>query len=1269
MAKDLEIMGPVRTTLRDPRTFATWATTTEVDPSAFGGRSWESGRQAFAHHASDGAGDGHPEQAFAHHDSNGEAFVHDASDGAGDGHPEGKRSRTTPPTGSEMGIQRASVRAPRLQRGRRRASRGQAFVHDASDGAGDGHPEGKRSRTTPPTGSEMGIRSKRSRSRPPTGLETGSHASDRARDGQPEGKRSCASDVAGDGHPESSLATTAGHEALVTWDEFRGLFAEPPRGPLSLDGSPKAWSHDGVAVEVRSRRSSQSSLRPSQSISPRAALTTYCRLSAQRPCSLVCVYTVILIILLAAFQREVIIKSDFSSFIRADGDCLRRMDAYSLALAERKRTSRRLAGSLVLERHLSLYYEPLDGGDVLNSRALREVKNFEAALTALPGWKRMCESRVPEPHQWLCTRGESLLSYVSADIVKAGESGAQWYSLVPDGQGIDMLSIPAVIAMMDHWTCVPSVFSNCEANLLDLHRFLPADFEAPAAGSAPAAAGGLKSAYVFRLKVTGLTDGSTQGSIMAEYEELFASEVYPFLTETPLQHVRVFFDGDTVEGHEVSLTLRNDAMWALGSTAMVLFFLWLHTRSVVVSLSVLLVMMLALPLAYVLTPVSITSASFLAIFLTIGIGSDVVFVFQDFWTQSEDQVQDEVRDKVCAPSFDARLIRRLELTLPAAFRNCLAAMSTTSASFLANMVSVLQPLREFGLYLGLCVMLAFLLLVLYMPPLMAWQERRRLPLEERRRLGGGEDLEKLSAIVPFEPGSAAAPETKLTPEPAVEPEPDAEPRPQHRSSRRPGLTSRLFRRLPVSIVLRVQRCPVAVVVVWTLCVLTFCILTGINMDVAKGVPDFFPKGHNQREIARMMDMFVSTEPLGLSISPPSSLRVCEAEPPSSALSQSYCDLHWCRRDAAGAPPDLVTAGGIGQCRTRLVGGQTLAVDESRWDFSSCSQVAVSGRAVSFFQNASESWAAFWESAASSMVGISSVSVSSVPGSDLPPLVLESWVSGSVDIAHLVRMPSYGVMLSLAEPGSESCVLEALCSFGVPPCEQDDGWLHLVEGCADFNGSYFDGAATMWIQQAATCTFTGTWQGSALSGSIAGGTMTIMEHPWGTNVVVGQLVGGSDIELSSGHLPGWARGGWGPPRRRRRRGSARPSRGMWRTSRRCMGGRCPCPRRRRFRQASGSPSRSSGASARRGARRSWGRWRRRRSGASTLRSTPVTPGRSGRCTPCASRRTSRASWPSCQERRGATASRRSSSSTSGAGLRGSPPGPSGPTSTSSGGATC
>lgn len=146
----------------------------------------------------------------------------------------------------------------------------------------------------------------------------------------------------------------------------------------------------------------------------------------------------------------------------------------------------------------------------------------------------------------------------------------------------------------------------------------------------------------------------------------------------------------------------------------VLLYMVLHTKSLLLSLMGLVIIGLSVPFSYVVfalfTGSNVLSiASFLSLFLIVGLGSDVVFVYSDFWQESKQFRQD--------------LESRLAWTLWHAGKASFATTATTAVSFFANLASVLKPLREFGFFMGLCVILAWLLLTLIFVPLCVLEEK------------------------------------------------------------------------------------------------------------------------------------------------------------------------------------------------------------------------------------------------------------------------------------------------------------------------------------------------------------------------------------------------------------------------------------------------------------------------------------------------------------------------------------------------------------------
>jgi protein dispatched 1 len=99
----------------------------------------------------------------------------------------------------------------------------------------------------------------------------------------------------------------------------------------------------------------------------------------------------------------------------------------------------------------------------------------------------------------------------------------------------------------------------------------------------------------------------------------------------------------------------------------------------------------------------------LAIFIILGIAADDIFVFVDGWKQS-------LSNPIIA--HDRR--RRLPYAFRRAVRATATTSSTTAAAFLANLSSPLLPMRSFGLYCAVLIIVNYALLIIFLPPLIIW---------------------------------------------------------------------------------------------------------------------------------------------------------------------------------------------------------------------------------------------------------------------------------------------------------------------------------------------------------------------------------------------------------------------------------------------------------------------------------------------------------------------------------------------------------------------
>merc|ERR1740117_178344 len=134
----------------------------------------------------------------------------------------------------------------------------------------------------------------------------------------------------------------------------------------------------------------------------------------------------------------------------------------------------------------------------------------------------------------------------------------------------------------------------------------------------------------------------------------------------------------------------SDLKYAGGSYMFVTFYATMHTRSVFLAVTGLFLVMLSIPAALSIFSMasgmeSVSLMSCLSVFIVIGLGSDMLFVYTDFWKQSIQHSRDPVK--------------RLKFTYKQAASSTAATTFTTAMSFLANLASSLRPLREFGFFM------------------------------------------------------------------------------------------------------------------------------------------------------------------------------------------------------------------------------------------------------------------------------------------------------------------------------------------------------------------------------------------------------------------------------------------------------------------------------------------------------------------------------------------------------------------------------------------
>jgi len=407
------------------------------------------------------------------------------------------------------------------------------------------------------------------------------------------------------------------------------------------------------------------------------------------------------------------------------------------------------------------------GENILTNTLLSQIQRVENRLKAMPSWKAMCDGteEVTKPY---CEPGISFANIAFAQRLPyrkrpgfAIEKGKTKLSFNGNGseplpleltigfaqeQGLLALMFPKDKALETNFQveslpcfdldqqcatyksaghCLP--FARFETYMHDFCA-LTCNFcgltDAYGSPSAPAServvVDTIRSSFRFQTFccTAGVDESAGLKRLKTTWSEFITALVEIMKTEQD-GALRVFFTGDGIAGYEAMTAVQSDLQWAGGSYMFVLFYATLHTRSLFLAVGGLFLVMLSIPSALALFCLAsgseaVSLMSCLSIFIVIGIGSDMLFVYTDFWKQSIQHSRDPVK--------------RLKFTYTQAASSTAATTFTTAMSFLANLASVLRPLREFGFFMGACVVMAWTIMFFACPPLLVMGERchRRL---------------------------------------------------------------------------------------------------------------------------------------------------------------------------------------------------------------------------------------------------------------------------------------------------------------------------------------------------------------------------------------------------------------------------------------------------------------------------------------------------------------------------------------------------------------
>jgi hypothetical protein len=610
------------------------------------------------------------------------------------------------------------------------------------------------------------------------------------------------------------------------------------------------------------------------------------------------------------------IETDFSTFMKTDVNASTMRDAFLHALKETEdpQDGRRLNSApqdIVRNYELVLAYElvgsPPKSG-FRDEEVVMKVAEFEQRLKALPRWQLFCDL-VGDEERSMCSNGISLASYAvpstsygeydcedDPDFVdEMGYTCANlvWYycDSVADSFGYTMEGQESLVESCPR-TCGTCTDKDGEVSrphslTLDggggdllpfsaaLHIIEEHDVRNLILNPADASdkfenIRHIRSLFRFTRRCCTTRDPPSMrsarlGEMGEEWLEFAREELLPVLQDASRGikngdwQLKVYFTGDQLVELEIMGSLFQDLYLAAGSMVFVIAYMLFHTRSILVSLVGFIVINLSIPTAYAIGAfatgtTSLSIASFLAVFLVVGLGSDVVFIYSDFWRDSAKHLM--------------TLEDRLAWTALKGGKASLATTSITAVSFFANIASVLKPLREFGFFMGLCVVLVWVLLSGILVPLLVLTERYACSLDACRSWCWV--LDWLFS----------------------------------RRARRHNKRTKPLGQMAAEVwfyVLRRWRLPCggcAVVVV------AACTIAAIpRLMVSTEVPQLFPEDHNQNRGKEVLDSFVDMAGVigPIYSAKEQTLRVCSEH---EFADFSNCFMHWCDLEVhQPAPPD------------------------------------------------------------------------------------------------------------------------------------------------------------------------------------------------------------------------------------------------------------------------------------------------------------------------------------------------------------------------------
>lgn len=729
----------------------------------------------------------------------------------------------------------------------------------------------------------------------------------------------------------------------------------------------------------------------------------YCKHLASYPWAFLIAYAIIIVIVISAGWRPVTVNTDIEAFRRYVGDAERNQSSYNEALKFQKavKNASSLADRETFE--VRLFYEA-KSGTAFSEAALRDIRSLEQLLRNLPGWKRMCQMSDPAS-RFRCEPGESLGNYAWPRRKELVAKMHTPFNLTFDGDSRERLPVKAFLTYLHEGEVLGRESGP------GLRKFLPQQTGGPQ-----------DDAKVLRTIFSFTAPSVNSPEFAKEYKEFVSKELFPALKnateraeDTPDDPwvaewaVRLYFRGHEIESHEVRYYLEGDLKLAIGAFVLTFLFVWMQLRSLLLAFVGVGQVCLVPLIAYVIVRVDeLSLASFMCIFLVLGLGTNDLLAAQEYWKRiGRDMRREDLYPENKGVGFkdkrDAYYSEHLSRFFVALFLRFLP-QCLTMTSYLVLLYSYIRPIREFGLFMFTSFVIACLLCIAIFPPLLVMHEVYvhqigQLPPETTKPVVriAGMILEPPWKLLPWKP-----------------------------------LARQLLR-------LADEKDTKPAKIVWggtaivTLIIFIITLTVGFNRD-GVGLPEVYSPSHHGNAGRPLVESFAPAFPAVVPPLPWS--KVCEL----SGATAGSCGLYWCEAPkAAKADASSTTTAAPTASPTNCVCHRPSATISGTCHWVNVS-TTVSGQS---FLDANETTRLSAVNDYLKKLIPSSVSMifDGEKATPLSSLVQEHWESGLTNVEPVLQMPVAHVKASSksdAPTSANTCSYRTACYCGSRVCETPNG---------------------------------------------------------------------------------------------------------------------------------------------------------------------------------------------------------------------------------------